>query len=267
VERPTTIFFSDVRGFTSMSEELNAGEVVARLNEYLGLMVAEVIQTRGLVDKFIGDAVMAVWGSLSTHPTEETTTQDALNAVEACLAMRRALATLNERWQARGLSPWQIGMGIHQGPVVVGNIGSAAPHEKMDLTVIGDAVNLASRLESLTKQYGVDLIISEDIHRRVENHYLCCPLDLVAPKGKTLPVAIYAVLGRTGEPIPPGVEEFRQVMQHYRAGDFPSARTALEAAARTGFMPDLVKMYQDRLQALGESAPEGWTGVWTMKQK
>ena len=267
VERNVTVFFSDVRGFTSLSEQLSATEVVARLNEYLGKMVAEVIQYRGLVDKFIGDAVMAVWGSLRAEPTKETALVDARRAVESCLAMRLQLQMLNETWKELGLNEFQMGMGVHQGEAVVGNIGSAAPHEKMDLTVIGDSVNLASRLESITKVYGVDLVISETVYDAVKDSFICVPLDLVAVKGKTRPVAIFTVLSAGGAPEPQGLNDFRRMVDRYRAGDFEQAEALLKRVAGTGFMPHLVQIYQDRLRDLREAPPDGWTGVYTMKTK
>jgi adenylate cyclase len=114
-----------------------------------------------VVDKFIGDAVMAAWGSLRGVSDEGSYAADARDAIRSALNMRVALEELNRGWVARGMQALHIGIGIHQGPVVVGNIGSADPHEKMDFTVIGDAVNLASRLEGTTKAYGVDIIVSE----------------------------------------------------------------------------------------------------------
>ncbi|MBL9116132.1 MAG: adenylate/guanylate cyclase domain-containing protein [Verrucomicrobiaceae bacterium] len=267
VERNVTVFFSDVRGFTSLSEQLSATEIVARLNEYLGRMVAEVIQYRGLVDKFIGDAVMAVWGSLRAEATKESTTDDARRAVEACLAMRRQLEILNAHWRSLCLNEFQMGMGVHQGDAVVGNIGSAAPHEKMDLTVIGDSVNLASRLESITKVYGVDLVISETVYDAVKEHFICVPLDLVAVKGKVRPVAIFTVLAPAGGPEPEGLEDFRRVVDCYRVGDFEQAQALLKRAEASGFMPQLIQMYQQRLRDLRNAPPDGWTGVYTMKTK
>jgi adenylate cyclase len=264
VERPVTIFFSDVRGFTSLSEQLSAGEVVARLNEYLGVMVAEIIQCRGLVDKFIGDAVMAVWGSIQPkHGPDERA--NAQVAVAACLAMRRALTKLNASFRERGQGEFQMGMGLHQGPAVVGNIGSAAPHEKMDLTVIGDSVNLASRLESITKEYGVDLVISEAIYHQVKDLYHCCPLDLVAVKGKQQPVAIFTVISEIHQPPPQGMDALVNAIQLYRDGHFTDAMAALAHTAN--FLPSVVTLYQQRLAELIAHPPETWTGVHTMTKK
>jgi adenylate cyclase len=264
VERPVTIFFSDVRGFTSLSEQLSAREVVARLNEYLGVMVAEIIQCRGLVDKFIGDAVMAVWGSFQPKlgPDERA---DAQAAVAACLAMRRALTKLNASFRERGQDEFKMGMGLHQGPAIVGNIGSAAPHEKMDPTVIGDSVNLASRLESITKEYGVDLAISEAIYLHVKDQYQCCPLDLVAVKGKQQPVAIFTVISEIHQPPPQGMDALVNAIQLYREGHFTAA---MEALAQTAdFLPSVASLYQQRLTELIAHPPETWTGVHTMTKK
>ncbi len=188
-EKQVTILFSDVRGFTSFSEGLTPTQVVTQLNEYLSGMVPCVFRRNGMVDKFVGDAVMALWGSLKSEGPKE----DALMAVQAALEMRTTLARLNEEWKAAGKPPIAIGIGIHQGPCIVGNMGSAAPYEKMDATVIGDSVNLASRIEGLTKDYACDLIISETVWELVKNDFSCRPLGEVIVKGKSQTVKIFAV--------------------------------------------------------------------------
>jgi len=146
------------------------------------------------VDKFIGDAVMALWGSTRVDQAESALREDAHRAVTTAMNMREALAELNLEWHARGLVEFRIGIGVHQGPVVVGNIGSEAPFEKMDFTVIADSVNLTSRLEGLTKDYACDIIISDAVWRHVQHEFLCRPLDLVKVKGKAIAVKIYQVV-------------------------------------------------------------------------
>jgi adenylate cyclase len=267
VKRTVTIFFSDVRGFTSMSENMSPTEIVAQLNEYLSPMVERVITHKGIVDKFIGDAVMALWGSTRAQSTEATCKQDAIDAVNASLAMRSVLDVLNAGWGNRGMAELKVGMGIHQGEVVVGNIGSESPYEKMDLTVIGDGVNLASRLEGVTKEYGVDLIISDAVHRHVKDDFLCRSADLVAVKGKAKPVAVFTVLGPASESPPAGLEAFETGMRLYREGRFDAAQAAFLDCAEAGLDDTLTHVYLDRCQVLRDHPPEVWDGVFKMTRK
>ncbi len=267
VERKTTMFFSDIRGFTSLSEKMSPSQVVAQLNEYLSRMVACVFQHQGLVDKFIGDAIMALWGSTRSQPTEQEWRQDALAAVEAALDMRRALLELNTDWRQRGMNEMRIGMGIHQGDVVVGNIGSAEPYEKMDLTVIGDAVNLASRLEGATKQYEIDLIISETVHRQVKTSFLCRRVDLITVKGKVHPVEIFTVIGTIGIQAPAGLTPFEAGIEDYRAGRFASAAGSFQQSCELGLNDKLTQVYLARCSQLIANPPEEWNGVFMMTTK
>jgi adenylate cyclase len=183
---PVTILFSDIRGFTSISEQLEAQELVALLNEYFTEMVDIVMDHGGVVDKYIGDAIMVIFGA----PVPGA--NDALNAVRAALAMRESLARLNTRLEARGAQIIRTGIGIHSGEVIAGNIGS---ERRMEYTVIGDAVNLASRLESSTKDLGADLVISEATYALTRDHIVARPLGTISVKGREQPVDVYAVDG------------------------------------------------------------------------
>jgi adenylate cyclase len=267
VERTVTIFFSDVRGFTSMSENMTPQQVVTQLNQYLSRMVACVFQNRGLVDKFVGDAVMALWGSASDKGGEESQKRSAIQAVTAALDMRQALQELNLGWREEGIGELQFGMGIHQGEVIVGNIGSEAPYEKMDLTVIGDAVNLASRLESITKQYGVDLIISESVRAHVQDRFICRTADLVAVKGKAKPVEVFSVIGPAEGHDPAGLAEYEKGVLLYRQGNFAEAVSAFTQASQEGLNDSLTQMYLQRCDDLITQPPADWTGVYIMKTK
>lgn len=267
VERRVTMFFSDIRGFTSLSEKMTPTEIVRQLNEYLSGMVACVFQHRGLVDKFIGDAVMALWGSTRAQPSEEGFKQDAIAAVSAALDMRKAIVALNAGWTRRGMAELRFGMGIHQGNVVVGNIGSADPYEKMDLTVIGDSVNLASRLEGVTKQYEIDLIISETVHPHVKDLFLCRSVDLIAVKGKAKPVEIHTILGPVGTPVPAGLAPFEVGMVHYRAGRFQEAAAAFQQGSDLGLNDKLTQVFLLRCAQLIENPPADWKGVLVMTTK
>lgn len=159
---PVTVFFSDIRSFTSRSENMSAEEVVAMLNEYMTAMVAVIEEHHGVVDKYVGDAIMAIWGIGSNDAK-----QDALLAMKACLSMRERLKELNEIRISRGDDEIKIGMGLNSGEAVAGNIGSPS---RMEYTIIGDAVNTASRVESLTKEFETDLLVSSSTVELLADH-------------------------------------------------------------------------------------------------
>ncbi|MCC6276826.1 MAG: HAMP domain-containing protein [Oligoflexia bacterium] len=192
-----TVFFSDIRSFTEMSESMNPEEVVQMLNEYMTVMVAEITANKGVVDKYVGDAIMAVWGVPMSKPN------DTWNAVKACFDMRRRLAEFNEGRIAKGLKPLKIGMGLHSGELIAGNIGS---NEKMEYTVIGDTVNTASRIESLTKEFGTDLLISADVYGQLKDRLIVEPVS-ASVKGKADALTAYKVKGYYDENKSPVVIE------------------------------------------------------------
>jgi adenylate cyclase len=187
--REVTIFFSDIRGFTTLSEKITPEQVVQMLNEYFREMVEIIFQYGGTLNKFIGDAIMAIYGAPLplADPAEK--------AVRACLQMRDTLARLNERRQAEGKESLRIGMALHRGTVVVGNIGSP---RQMEYTVIGDVVNICSRLEGLTKELATDFIISDEIYRDVHGLVAVESPPPILVKGKTVPLQVHKVLGFAG---------------------------------------------------------------------
>ncbi len=187
--REMTVLFSDIRGFTTVSESGQPEEIVAILNEYFTRMVEIVFAHKGTLDKFVGDMVMALFGAPLDDP------KHAEHAVDAALAMTRELQRLNEKWAAEGRPSLDIGIGISTGPMIAGNIGSEAI---MSYTVIGDTVNLGARLESLNKQYGTRIIISEAVREALPDRYVFRSLGDVVVKGKTRPVAIYEVKEKQG---------------------------------------------------------------------
>ena len=197
------IFFSDIRSFTAISEELEPEEVVEFLNEYMTRMVDCVNRTSGVVDKFIGDAIMAVWGTPVSHGN------DTENAINAALMMRNVLAEYNSD-RGSGKKPYiRIGCGINTGAVLAGQIGS---HDRMEYTVIGDAVNLASRIESLNKTFGTDVLISEDSYLLVQDIFEVVPMQKISVKGKKNPQQVYAVLGRSDDPDRPAtLDDVRRI--------------------------------------------------------
>jgi adenylate cyclase len=179
-----TVLFFDIRGFSSISERMDAQTLVSLLNEYFAEMVTIVMQHDGVVDKFIGDALMAVFGA----PVSRS--DDAERSVRAALRMRDALASLNEQVAERGFPPVRAGIGIHTGEVVAGNIGSEA---RMEYTVIGDAVNVAARLETATKDMGVDILLSEDTRNELGGAVSARELGEIQVKGRQQPVRVFTV--------------------------------------------------------------------------
>ncbi|MDA3899924.1 MAG: HAMP domain-containing protein [Spirochaetes bacterium] len=192
--KSAAIFFSDIRSFTAISEELEPEEVVEFLNEYMTEMVNCVSKTHGVVDKFIGDAVMAVWGTPVSHGN------DTENAIDGALMMRQALIKFNKKRGGPKKPIIRIGCGINTGPVIAGQIGS---HDRMEYTVIGDAVNLASRVEGLNKAFGTDILISDNSYQLVKDIFKVEAMRKITVKGKRKPQQIYAVLGRKDDPKTP----------------------------------------------------------------
>ncbi len=202
--RTATIFFSDIRSFTAISEQLQPEEVVEFLNAYMTIMVKIIGDHNGIVDKFIGDAIMAVWG------VPESKGNDALNAVNATIEMRRALLEFNKGRGSAKKPIIKIGCGLNTGAVLAGQIGS---EDRLDYTVIGDAVNLASRVETLNKPFGTDILISQDTYNVVKNDFDCEAMQKIKVKGKSQPQQIYAVLRKKGDKTgPKDLKELRKLL-------------------------------------------------------
>ncbi|PJZ69203.1 adenylate/guanylate cyclase domain-containing protein [Leptospira perolatii] len=189
-KRDITIFFSDIRGFTTMSEKMGPEELVQFLNQYLSEMTEIIIEFKGTIDKYMGDAIMAFWGA--PVPLED----HAYYACAASIAQMRRLAALKEEWKSRDLPVMDIGIGLNSGPAVVGNMGSS---HRMDFTCMGDTINLGSRLEGSNKEYGTHIIISEYTYEKVKDRIVARELDLVKVKGKTKPVRIYELIDLVNE--------------------------------------------------------------------
>jgi len=256
-----TVMFSDIRGFTTISEGLSADELVRLLNEYLGTMTDILFANLGTLDKYIGDAIMAFWGS--PYPQ----TNHAECACKCAIEMSRGLVKLNEKWKQEGRPPIAIGIGLNTGDVNVGNMGS---EKRLAWTVMGDNVNLASRLEGITKQYQIQIVISENTYEAVSGKFVCRELDKIKVKGKNLPVTIYELLDvETERPkYAPLLSAFDHAMAAYRSQNWR------EAAAQFG---ELLAVYPDdgptrvflqRALEYLENAPEpDWDGVYVMKSK
>jgi adenylate cyclase len=188
--RPVTILFSDIRDFSGLTVNTEPHELVAQLNEYLTAMVDCVFRHGGTLDKFIGDAVMAVWGNTTTQGAQE----DTLNAVRAAFAMRAELERLNARWREAGSTELQIGIAVNHGDVVVGNIGSP---QRMEYTVIGDAVNRTARLQGLTKKVGAGIILGETAASLVRGHFEVEAFGEFELAGQRQPVKAFGVAQRS----------------------------------------------------------------------
>ena len=204
--RNATIFFSDIRSFTAMSEKMQPNEVVEFLNAYMTKMVDCVNKTGGVVDKYIGDAIMAVWGAPESSGSAAA---DALNAVTAALMMRVELFRFNKERSDAGLPPVKIGCGINSGPVVAGQIGS---EERMEYTVIGDAVNLASRTEALNKPFATDVLITENTYNLIKDKIVVQEMPGVHVKGKTDAIKMFAVINLAGRGKPETIDDVRKII-------------------------------------------------------
>jgi adenylate cyclase len=185
-KKDVVVFFSDIRGFTAFSEKRAPEEVVEMLNEYFEVMVGIINKQGGVVDKFIGDAIMAVWGA------PKGTDRDANNAVMACIKMRLALVELNDKRKARNQPPLAMGIGLHAGSVISGTIGST---ERMEYTVIGNTVNTGSRIEASTKAFGADLLISEEVVKKIGDDFIIELAGAAEVKGRSEPLKMYKVRG------------------------------------------------------------------------
>ncbi len=192
-----TVIFTDMRNFSSCAEVLSPNEVLSWLNEYLGAIAAEVLKHGGMVDKYIGDAVMAVFGVPISHSAEDDRSQDAQNAVETAIAVAEKLIEMSKIWQARGLPEVGTGIGINSGMAIAGSLGSS---DRLEYSVLGDTVNIAARLESLNKEVdGGDyhILISQDTRDRLEERFRTEFVGMYALKGRKTETAVYRVLGRT----------------------------------------------------------------------
>lgn len=208
--KTATIFFSDIRNFTAMSEKMTAQETVGFLNKYMTHMVGCVEKSSGgIVDKYIGDAIMAVWGGAVSSGS---VAGDAWNAVKAALMMRIALYEINQGRIAVGREPFRIGCGINTGNVVAGFIGSEADNQKWEYTVIGDAVNLASRTEALNKPFATDILITENTYELIKDKIIVEEMPEVHVKGKEKPVKMYAVINAVGIKGPSDIESLRKFL-------------------------------------------------------
>jgi adenylate cyclase len=260
-EKELTALFSDIRGFTALSEGLSPTSLVEILNEYFSEMTDVIFKHWGTLDKYIGDAIMAFWGA--PYPQ----TDHAVRACRAALEMQQTLIKLQRRWDAQGRPGIDIGVGINTGVMVVGNMGSK---KRFNFTIMGDNVNLASRLEGTNKTFGTRLIISESTYEAVRNEMLGRELDLIRVKGKLKPVKIFELVGTVAESDQhrDRIERFERGLEAYREGNWATALGIFEALVgdypQDGPSHVFIKRCHDFLLLHPEGA---WDGVYVMKTK
>jgi adenylate cyclase len=259
---PVTVLFSDIRGFTTISESLDAQELAVLLNGYLTEMTRIVFRHQGTLDKYIGDAVMAIWGA----PFEEP--EHPERACHAALNMLVRLGELQQEWRAQGRPVLEIGIGLNTGIASVGNMGSSL---RYGYTAMGDTVNLSSRLEGLNKEYGTRILVSEATFREIQDPEIVFrELDLIRVKGKLQPVTIYEVLAveaakNGGKEL---VELFRKGREAYKLRNWRAGKAAFEEILHRWPSDGPAKVFLERCdEYLAEEPAEDWDGVYIMKHK
>jgi len=260
-KKELSVLFSDIRGFTTISEKLTPEDLIHILNEYLTVMTDVVFKYDGTLDKYMGDALMAIYGAPLEQPDHP------YRACASALDMLKELEKLNEKWIQEGKKPLDVGIGINTGMMMVGNMGS---EQRFDYTVMGDAVNLGSRLEGANKEYKTNILISDETYKRVKDDFVCMELDSVRVKGKTLPVTVFQLIGRKDIPMDymEAIDQFHEGLQLYKQQQWDQAieifRTV--AAAESGFYA--ADLYIRRSMNLKSNPPPpDWDGVFTLTTK
>jgi adenylate cyclase len=261
-KREMTVLFSDLRGFTSLSETMEAERLVHILNLYLTRMSDIVFRHQGTIDKYMGDAVMAFWGAPKAQPDH------ARRACLAALEMLDELEKLNVDFERDGIPRLEMGIGLNTGPMAVGNMGS---ERRFDYTVMGDSVNLGSRLESLNKEYGTNIIVAETTLAQAGPDLRARFLDLVAVQGKKEPASVYELLSANGQVDQPGeaaIAAYDRGLERYKAGHFVVALSHFEEALRLNQRDSVSAVYIARCRELVDSPPPAdWDGVYVMTHK
>ena len=262
LDTTATLLFSDLRSFTNITESLGAQGTVKLLNEYFEIMVECITEQGGMLDKFIGDAIMAAFGLPITHEDDED------RGVKAGINMIKRLWQWNEVRNKEGKPPLDMGLGLNTDKIVAGNIGS---QKRMDYTMIGDGVNLAARLESACKQYNARILISDFTFKKLKGTYRIRYIDDVVVKGKTEPVGVHEVLDYHNDKTFPNlmdvVNHFNEGRKKYRIGDFTSSISSFQECLKANSNDLLSKTYIERCEQLIKEKPTNWDGVWVMKSK
>lgn len=261
-KRELTIHFSDIEGFTTVSESLKPEELVDLLAEYLGEMSRIIAEEKGTVDKYIGDAVMAFWGAPQPVPNH------AVHAAHAALKCQARLVELENKWRSEGKPVFRCRIGLNTGEIIVGNMGSA---ERLNYTVIGDAVNLASRLEGINKYYGTRIMLGETTQKLVADSFVTRLLDFVAVKGKNEAIRIYELVGEKGK-VPQQELEFIKVfesaIQAYRNQEWDVAEARLKEGLKLKKDDEATQLFLERIADYRVNPPgANWSGEYVMKTK
>ncbi|MBU1445643.1 adenylate/guanylate cyclase domain-containing protein [Patescibacteria group bacterium] len=257
-----TVLFSDIAGFTTISEKLPTKDLLQLINEYLSTMTNIILKHEGTLDKYIGDAIMAYFGAPIDQADHEK------RACEVALDMRAALPGLQAKWVHEGKPYVDFRVGINTGEVIIGNVGSES---RFDYTIMGDEVNLGSRLEGANKKYGTHIMISEDTKMRVSNDYVVRKLDYLRVKGKDEPIHVYELVGRKGEVSEIGmklINEYTKGIDLYMNRQFQEAYNSFKKALETYPEDKPSKVYLQRCDILiNFPPPEDWDGISTMETK
>ncbi len=263
VKAEITILFCDIEGFTSFSENMPAEDLMIHLSDYLNELSQIILEEKGTIDKFIGDAIMVFWG----QPVEMPDAPE--RACRTALRCTARLAELNQRWQSEGKPTMNTRFGIHTGFGVVGNVGSA---ERMNYSVIGDSVNLTSRLEGTNKLYGTRILISQSTFEKVQSLFLCRLLDIVTVKGRSKGVQIYELIGKSDEKYPSQTTQFvlryEQAFRAYLAKNWDGALDIFEELAKENPSDLSCKLLLKRCLLLKEDAsalPHDWDGTTSIR--
>lgn len=260
--RTVTVFFSDIAGFTTVSEKADPEALVAQLNEYFDVMGKIIMKNGGNLNKFEGDAIMAFWGAPLDDPSH------ALRAAQSALECRAALATLHQRWKQEGKPLLDFRVGLSTGEVIAGNVGS---HERFDYTIMGDIVNLGARLESANKVYGSHVVISGQTSAAIQEQFELRRLDRLRVKGKDEPVDVYELIAKKGQLKPEQqkiITEFHQAIEYYRNQKFSDAEARLQEIAKVAPHDGPTQTYLERCAHFQANPPQqGWDGTWTLEHK
>ncbi|MGZ7065419.1 MAG: adenylate/guanylate cyclase domain-containing protein, partial [Candidatus Aminicenantales bacterium] len=256
--RDITAFFSDVAGFTSISEKLGPEDLVGLLNAFLTEMTDTILDSGGTLDKYEGDAIIAFWNAPLDQPDH------ALRAARAALTCQARLAELRGEFKRRSGHEIRMRIGLNSGPAVVGNMGS---ERRFDYTAIGDTMNLASRLEGVCKQYGIFTLVSEETEARIRESIVTREVDMIRVVGKAKPVRVFELIGEKGRVGADRLEEirrFHQALEEYRERRWSQASALFEALAAD----PVAKTYAGRCRIFEASPPpDGWDGVADIKEK
>jgi adenylate cyclase len=259
--RDMTVLFSDVRDFTSISEGLPAQELRDLMNAYLSAMTEVIQESRGTIDKYIGDAIMAFWGA----PVGDN--EHAIHGVQSALAMQKRIRGLDNDFVKRGWPPLNIGVGLNNGPMNVGDMGSRF---RRAYTVMGDAVNIASRLESLTKEYGIGIMVSENMVNAAQG-FVYREIDKVVVKGRHEGIGVFEPIGKVGEvgeSTLTEIDRFHKALEHYRKQRWDDAESVLKNLSYAAPESKLYKLFMKRIEYWRQNPPgPAWNGTWVFTTK